>query len=151
MHSDSHLDEYIVLGLGLADNIELLDAKRECPGDLTDGPAGYVQTWAEQILELTEVFQDGNLLGTNTLQAEATRHDILDEREKKRMCQIGAMNHSFCARAVVFLCTFWTTIVLCIRSNLANQRRLSDFSHTRISVVTLYSKCSRIPTTVLLL
>jgi hypothetical protein len=56
LYSNSYPNENIILGLGLANNVELLDAKRECPCDLTDGPIGYVQTWAKQILELTEIF-----------------------------------------------------------------------------------------------
>mmetsp|Transcript_17630 Transcript_17630/g.29304 ORF Transcript_17630/g.29304 Transcript_17630/m.29304 type:complete len:288 (+) Transcript_17630:281-1144(+) len=72
LDGDGHLDKDIVLGLGLANDVELLDAKGEPTSHRRERPANKMESRVDKRAELAEVLDDSNLVCADALEAHAT-------------------------------------------------------------------------------
>jgi hypothetical protein len=59
LHSNGNSNKDIVLGLGLARDIELLNAERQAPDDALERPEDAVKAWIEELFEFAEGLDDG--------------------------------------------------------------------------------------------
>jgi hypothetical protein len=66
------LDEHVILSFGLANDVELPDAKGEATGDALEGPAYKRGSFAYESFELPQIFNDANFFFADALQTKTT-------------------------------------------------------------------------------
>mmetsp|Transcript_18183 Transcript_18183/g.40403 ORF Transcript_18183/g.40403 Transcript_18183/m.40403 type:complete len:182 (-) Transcript_18183:35-580(-) len=72
LHSYTHLHEDIILGLSLAEHIELLHSERQPPRNRLKRPEDARRPFANKSLELSKILHYTDLLFTYALQTKAT-------------------------------------------------------------------------------
>jgi len=63
-------DEDVVLCLGLATDVQLLDAEGEAGGDVLKGPCDAVESGVQHAGIISKIFYDGDLLRPDALDTE---------------------------------------------------------------------------------
>jgi hypothetical protein len=72
LYGDGHLDEYVVFGLGFADNVELFDTEGKLSYHGLEGPHDAAGSFTDKTFELTKIFDDAHLLLSDAHKAKAS-------------------------------------------------------------------------------